>query len=99
MYTGSRIGSEEALRIGLIDRVMANDDLMPATLEIARTIAGNAPLAVHAAKLTIAEVLKDESRRDLEAVRQAGIACMDSADFREGRRAFMDKRKPMFTGR
>jgi enoyl-CoA hydratase/carnithine racemase len=99
MYTGARIGSEEALRIGLVDRVMADDDLVPGTLEIARTIAGNAPLAVHAAKLTIAEVLKDESRRDLEAIRQAGIACMDSEDFREGHRAFMDKRKPLFKGR
>jgi enoyl-CoA hydratase/carnithine racemase len=99
MYTGMRIGSVEALRIGLVDRVMADDELLPATLEIARTIAGNAPLAVHAAKLTIAEVLKDESRRDLEAIRQAGITCMDSEDFREGRRAFMDKRKPVFKGR
>jgi enoyl-CoA hydratase/carnithine racemase len=99
MYTGSRIGSEEALRIGLVDRVMANDDLVPGTLEIARTIADNAPLSVHAAKLTIAEVLKDESRRDMEAIRQAGVACMDSEDFREGRRAFMDKRKPVFKGR
>jgi enoyl-CoA hydratase/carnithine racemase len=99
MYTGARIGSAEALRIGLIDRIMANDEVMPATLEIARTIAGNAPLAVQAAKLTIAEVLKDESLRDMEAIRQAGIACMDSEDFREGRRAFMEKRKPAFKGR
>jgi enoyl-CoA hydratase len=98
MYTGARIGAAEALRIGLVDRVMANDELVAASLEIAGTIAGNAPLAVHAAKLTIAEVLKDESRRDLEAIKQAGIACMDSEDFREGRRAFMDKRKPAFKG-
>jgi enoyl-CoA hydratase/carnithine racemase len=98
MYTGARIGAAEALRIGLVDRVMANDELAPATLEVARSIAGNAPLAVHAAKLTIAEVLKDESRRDMEAIRQAGAACMDSEDFREGRRAFMEKRKPAFKG-
>jgi enoyl-CoA hydratase len=99
MYTGARIGAAEALRIGLVDRVLANDELVSATLEIARTIAGNAPLAVHAAKLTIAEVLKDESHRDMEAVKQAGVACMDSEDFREGRRAFMEKRKPAFKGK
>ena len=99
MYTGSRIGSAEALRIGLVDRVVANDELTSATSEIAHTIAGNAPLAVRAAKLTIAEVLKDESGRDMEAIKQAGITCMDSEDFHEGRCAFMEKRKPLFKGR
>ncbi len=99
LYTGMRIDAREALRIGLVDRMIGTDDLLPATLDIARTIAGNAPLAVQAAKITIAEVLKDESRRDMAAIRRIGDACMDSDDFREGRRAFMDKRKPAFKGR
>src|SRR4051794_13377958 len=68
LYTGMRIDAREALRIGLVDRIMTTDELQPATLEIARTIAGNAPLAVQAAKTTIAEVLKDESRRDIAAI-------------------------------
>jgi len=99
LYTGMRISADEALRIGLVDRITTTDELLPATIEIARTIAGNAPLAVQAAKITIAEVLKDESRRDMAAIKRMGDACMDSEDFREGRRAFMDKRKPVFTGR
>ena len=99
MYTGARIGSAEALRIGLVDRVMANDEVMPATLEIARTISGNAPLAIQAAKITIKQVLKDESQRDMDAIKAIGTACMDSEDFREGRRAFMEKRKPQFKGK
>jgi enoyl-CoA hydratase/carnithine racemase len=99
MYTGMRIDAAEAARIGLVDRVVPDAELWSATIDIATTIAGNAPLAVQAAKITIAEVLKDPSARDMNAVRQIGTACMDSEDFREGRRAFMEKRKPRFAGR
>jgi enoyl-CoA hydratase len=99
MYTGMRIDSAEAVRIGLVDRVVPDAELWNATSEIARTISGNAPLAIQAAKITIAQVLKDESHRDMAAIKNIGTACMDSEDFREGRQAFMEKRKPKFTGR
>src|SRR5215213_4578364 len=99
MYTGMRLEAAEALRIGLVDRVLADAELWEATLEIARTISGNEPLAIKAAKITIAEVLKDESKRDMEAIKAIGLACMDSEDFREGRTAFMEKRKPQFKGK
>src|SRR6185312_10585100 len=99
MYTGMRIPSAEALRIGLVDRVLANGELWDATMEIARTISGNAPLAITAAKITIKQVLKDPADRDMAAIKQIGMECMDSEDFREGRRAFMEKRKPQFKGK
>jgi enoyl-CoA hydratase len=99
MYTGMRIDSAEAVRIGLVDRVVPDAELWNATLDIARTISGNAPLAIQAAKITIAQVLKDSGKRDMDAIKAIGLACMDSEDFREGRRAFMEKRKPHFRGR
>jgi enoyl-CoA hydratase/carnithine racemase len=99
MYTGMRIASAEAGRIGLVDRVVPDAELWNATMDIARTISGNAPLAIQAAKITIAQILKDPGDRDMNAIKQIGTACMDSEDFREGRRAFMEKRKPQFQGR
>jgi enoyl-CoA hydratase/carnithine racemase len=99
MYTGMRIDSTEALRIGLVDRVIPTNELWGETMAIATTISGSAPLAIKAAKITIAQVLKDPADRDMAAIKQIGIDCMDSEDFREGRQAFMEKRKPQFKGK
>jgi enoyl-CoA hydratase len=99
LYTGTRMGAEEAARIGLINKVVPEESLTDTVLELARTIAGNAPLSIAANKLCIDNILKDPADRDLEAIARAGHTCLDSEDYREGRTAFMEKRQPRFQGR
>ena len=99
LYTGRRIDAAEAERIGLINKCVPEEELNDAVLDVARTIADNAPLSVAASKLTINEMLKDESKRDMAAIKRMGEICFNSADYREGRTAFMEKRQPRWQGR
>ena len=99
LMTGERFDAREAERIGLVNKVVPVDQLEATVAKLAATMAGNAPLSLIANKLTVRTVLRDPEDRDMEAVRAAYTACFDSADYREGRRAFMEKRKPVFTGR
>ena len=62
------------------------------------TIGGNAPLTIAAVKFIANEMVKDESKRDLARCAAMVKRCFDSKDYIEGRRAFMEKRKPVFTG-
>ena len=68
-------------------------------MEIARTISGNAPLAIKAAKITIAEVLKDESKRDMDAIKEIGTACMDIGGFSRGPHGVHGKAQAAVQGR
>jgi enoyl-CoA hydratase/carnithine racemase len=99
MFTGMRIDAAEAYSIGLIDKLVSEAELWNTTTEIAKQIAENAPLSIAASRITIAEILKDESKRDMKAIKDIATRCMDSDDFREGRTAFMEKRKPQFKGK
>lgn len=98
LYTGSRIDAAEAQRIGLVNKVVPPEELSDHVVDLARTIADNAPLTLRAAKLAVTEATKTESERDVDAVNTAVLACFDSADYREGRTAFMEKRPPRFVG-
>jgi enoyl-CoA hydratase len=73
-------------------------ELEATVAKLAATMAANAPLSLSTNKLTVKSVLRDREDRDMAVLRDAMAACFDSADYREGRRAFMEKRRPAFTG-
>ena len=98
-FTANRYSAAQALSMGLINKVVEPDELEDAVAELAATIAENAPLTVKMAKIIIGESVKPESQRDLDACQAAVDMCMNSEDYKEGRTAFMEKRKPEFKGR
>ena len=98
MFSAERIDAEHALRIGLAQQVVALDELDAVVDEYARVIAANAPLTVRAMKFISTQVLADPGGRDLARCDAMVAACFASDDYKEGRRAFMEKRKPVFRG-
>lgn len=98
LFSARFMNAEEALRMGLINRIVTRDELEETVRDYAATIAGNAPLTIKAAKAAIKETVKDPDARDLDGVRALVNACFNSKDYAEGRRAFAEKRKPEFNG-
>ncbi len=98
-FTAKRWTAEEARIMGLVNRVVPNDKLEEFVLEYAATIAGNAPLTVGSAKAIINEAMKDRGAANEEMCDRLVKQCFASEDYVEGRRAFMEKRKPQFKGR
>jgi len=94
-----KFDAREALRMGFVSRVVAPERLEPVVAEYCAMVAENAPLTVAAAKFAVQQWLREGAERDLAAAAQLVEACFASADHKEGRRAFMEKRKPVFHGR
>ncbi len=99
MFSARRLRAEEALRIGLINRIVPADELEAETVAYAETLAANAPLSIRASKYFIAQLGLERDQRDearMEAMQREAEA---SEDFKEATRSFIEKRKPIFTGR
>ena len=99
MMTARQYGAEEALRLGMVNKVVPEAELESYTRSYAEVIAGNAPLAIFNAKTAINELVKDPEDRDMELVARRAHAATHSQDHVEGRNAFLQKRKPVWTGR
>jgi enoyl-CoA hydratase/carnithine racemase len=98
LFGGEIVGVEAAMRLGLVD-VMAEGDVVRAALDFAGPMRENAPLSIAGAKLILNALARDDVEAKTEAIEALIDRALESADAKEGARAFMAKRRPAFTGR
>jgi enoyl-CoA hydratase/carnithine racemase len=99
LLTGRHFRADEAKAMGLVHRVVPVAELEALVLEYCTMISENAPLTIRASKRIVRELLKAHPAFDAQACAALVKQCFDSQDYIEGRRAFMEKRKPVFQGK
>jgi enoyl-CoA hydratase/carnithine racemase len=97
-FLGEAIDAEEALRLGIVNRVVAPEDLESATRSLAKRLSDAPPLSIGAAKQAVYRSQSAELEEMLRYETEAQLRCFESRDGREGVRAFLEKRPPEFTG-
>jgi 2-(1,2-epoxy-1,2-dihydrophenyl)acetyl-CoA isomerase len=98
LYTGRRIGGEEALALGLCDRLVGETNLLAAALDYADQLASSGPLAVRAIRATLRQGVVDAARLAMDRECAEQVRLRESADFAEGVRAASERREPRFSG-
>ncbi|HEX2198672.1 MAG TPA: enoyl-CoA hydratase-related protein, partial [Burkholderiales bacterium] len=98
MFLGRRYSADDAFQLGLVNRVLDDALLEPHVSDVLTTLCENAPLAIANSKTILEEYAKAEGAPDHAAMRASIERCARSDDYQEGRRAFMEKRKPAFKG-
>ena len=98
LFSARRLDAKEAIRIGLVNQVVPSKSLEDTVRTYVEMLSANAPLTIQAAKAAVNEGLKDPEARDLESLESSIRTIFDSDDYKEGRRAFMEKREPVFRG-
>src|SRR5215510_13585285 len=99
LYSARTVDDREALHMGFIQRLLPAADLEAYTYEYLRTVADNAPLSVQGAKVTVDGYLAGPGDEHEERLRALALKTFESDDYKEGTRAFLEKRPPRFQGR
>jgi enoyl-CoA hydratase len=99
MFSARKLKADEALRVGLVNRVVEPEELEAVTVEYAETLAANAPLSIRASKYFINQLGLERAERNDARTAAMRREAADSEDFKEATLSFMEKRRPVFQGR